>query len=62
MGYIEQSLGANEVVHYRARLPWVLRAFGWLILALTLVAASIFYIQDLPLISASAGGSAAFFF
>ena len=55
MGYIEQSLGANEVVHYRARLPWVLRAFGWLILALTLVAAGIFYNQDLPLISASAG-------
>jgi uncharacterized membrane protein YdbT with pleckstrin-like domain len=54
MGYIEQSLGANELVHYRARLPWVLRAFGWFILVLTLVSAGIFYNQDLALISASA--------
>ena len=55
MGYIEQSLGANEVVHYRARMPFILRAFGWLIPVLTLVAAGVFYNQGLSLIAAGAG-------
>ena len=55
MGYIEQSLGANEVVHYRARMPFILRAFGWLIPVLTLVAAGVLYNQGLPLIAAGAG-------
>jgi len=55
MGYIEQSLGANEVVHYRARMPFIVRAFGWLVLLLTLVAVGALYSQGLHLIAATAG-------
>lgn len=38
MSYIEQSLGANETVHYTARFPTVRYFSAWLILALGLVA------------------------
>lgn len=62
MGYIEQSLGANEVVHYRAHLPFILRAFGWLILLLTLVAAGMLYLRELPLIAAAAGATGGILF
>jgi membrane protein YdbS with pleckstrin-like domain len=57
MGYIEQSLGANEVVHYRAHLPFILWVFGWLILLLTLVGVGLLYLQGLPLIAAAAGAA-----
>ena len=53
MGYIEQSLGANEVVHYRALLPFVVRIFGWLVLMLTVVAAIVLFAQSLPLVAAA---------
>jgi len=55
MGYIEQSLGANEAVHYRARLPFILRAFGWLVLLGTIAAAATLYAQHLRPIAAAAG-------
>jgi uncharacterized membrane protein YdbT with pleckstrin-like domain len=29
MGYIDETLGQNEVVQYRASFPWVLHATGW---------------------------------
>jgi uncharacterized membrane protein YdbT with pleckstrin-like domain len=43
MGYIEQSLGANEIVHYRARLPFVRHAFAWFVLLLGLAGAALLY-------------------
>jgi uncharacterized membrane protein YdbT with pleckstrin-like domain len=55
MGYIKQSLGANEVVHYRARMPFIRRAFGWLLLLLGLAAAGGLYTEGQPLIAAAAG-------
>ena len=45
MGYIEQSLGGNEVIVYRARMPFILRLFGWLLLLLGLVAAVVLFTQ-----------------
>lgn len=53
MGYIKQSLGANEVVHYRARMPFIRRAFGWLILLVALVAAGVLYFHRLLLLAAA---------
>ncbi len=55
MGYIEQSLGTNEVVHYRARKPFILRAFGWLVLLLTIAAAAFLYTKEFHFLAASAG-------
>ncbi len=43
MGYVEQSLGANEVVHYRAYLPFLLRVLGWGILLLSLAGGAMIY-------------------
>jgi hypothetical protein len=54
MGYIEQSPGANEVVHYRARKPFIVRAFGWLVLLLTTVAAAILYTEEFHFLAAAA--------
>jgi uncharacterized membrane protein YdbT with pleckstrin-like domain len=55
MGYIAQSLGANEVVHYRARMPFIRRALGWLIFLLALAVAGVVYSEGQPLIAAAAG-------
>jgi uncharacterized membrane protein YdbT with pleckstrin-like domain len=55
MGYIKQSLGANEIVHHRARMPFIVRLFGWLLLLLGLAAAGVFYTEGQPLIAAAAG-------
>ena len=40
MGYIEQSLGQNEVVRYRAHFPWLYHAAGWSTLVLGITAAA----------------------
>jgi uncharacterized membrane protein YdbT with pleckstrin-like domain len=55
MGYIEKSLGANEVVHYRARKPFLRRAFGWCVLLLTIAAAAEIYLHGYNLLAAAAG-------
>jgi uncharacterized membrane protein YdbT with pleckstrin-like domain len=55
MGYIEQSLGANEVVYYRARKPFLRRAFGWSVLLLTIAAAAEIYLHGYNLLAAAAG-------
>jgi hypothetical protein len=57
MGYIKQSLGANEIVHCRARMPFIRRAFGWLILLLGVAAAGIIYNEGQRLIAATNSGS-----
>ena len=39
MGYIEQSLGENEKLHYRWHFHWLRKAAGWAVLAMFLVGA-----------------------
>ena len=55
MGYIEQSLGANEVVHHRARMSLLLRAFGWCVLVLAIAIAAEIYIHGFPVLAATVG-------
>ena len=45
MGYIEYSLGANEVLIYKARFHWLYYAAAWatLILLIVLVSLILFY-------------------
>ena len=62
MGYIKQSLGANEVVHYRARMPFIRRAFGWLILLLGVAAAGILYNEGQRLIAVIASAASGILF
>jgi len=57
MGYIEQSLGANEVVHYRARKPFLLRAFGWCVLLLTIAASADIYLHGYDFLAVAANCS-----
>ena len=63
MGYIEQSLGANEVLLSRARFHWLYHAAGWAALALAL-AAAVYVLSDFRSTSlasvAAATGLAAF--
>jgi uncharacterized membrane protein YdbT with pleckstrin-like domain len=62
VGYIEQSLGANEVVHYRARLPFVRHAFAWVVLLLGLAGAGLLYTVGQLLLAFCAAALAIFFF
>lgn len=43
MGYVDQSLGQNEVVLYRARFPWFYAVVAWSALATSLLAAAFAY-------------------
>ena len=55
MGYIEQSLGQNEVVHYRAHFPWLYHAAGWVTLFLGIAATAFLHsFEWLSLIAALA--------
>ena len=51
----EQSLGGNKVVHYRARKPFLLRAFGWCVLLLTIAVAAEIYRHGYDFLAAAAG-------
>ena len=58
MGYIKQSSGCERIlVHCRARMPFIRRAFGWLILLLGVAAAGIIYNEGQRLIAATNSGS-----
>jgi hypothetical protein len=37
MSYIDQSLGRNETLLYRARFPWFRHATGWLFLIIVVI-------------------------
>jgi len=45
MGYIEHSLGQSETLIYRAHFPWFYPAVAWIILAGTLVAGVLTYVE-----------------
>jgi hypothetical protein len=60
MGYIDESLAANEKLVYRARFHWLLRTRAYLTLAVFLViaAAAVSLAQGLPTLMAAAGVAA----
>jgi uncharacterized membrane protein YdbT with pleckstrin-like domain len=53
MSYIEQSLGANETVHYTAKFPSVRYLSAWLILGVGIVAGLFCVLYDASLIGLS---------
>lgn len=50
MGYVEQSLGAHETVHYSARFPTVRYFIAWLVIAAGLAAGLVCFMSNEPLI------------
>lgn len=62
MSYIEESLGPNEKVVYRARFNWLWKARGLIVLFAALLVASFLYSETAPLpaIAAAAIGVAIF--
>ena len=56
MSYIEESLGRNEKVVYRAHFNWLWKARGWIVLLAGSVAAGFFYTQAIPLAAILAAG------
>jgi len=48
MSYIEESLGPNERVVYRAHFNWLWRARGWIVLVAFLGVAGLFYLEQAP--------------
>jgi uncharacterized membrane protein YdbT with pleckstrin-like domain len=51
MGYIEQSLGANETVHYTAQFPRVRYVGAWLTAAIGAAVALLCFMSNAPLIA-----------
>lgn len=50
MGYIQDSLGANETVHYVAHFPWIRYALAYGALALSAILAVFSYDASYPLL------------
>ncbi len=48
MRYIEESLGPNEKVVYRAHFNWLWKARGWIVLLAGLGAAGFIYSETAP--------------
>src|SRR5262245_31362601 len=60
MGYIDETLGQNEVVRYRATFPWLFHAAGWgslVLFALIALVASLHDYSWLGRIALAAGAA-----
>ena len=54
MSYIEESLGPNEKVVYRAHFNWLWKARGWIVLLAALGLAGFLYLEKLPIAAIAA--------
>lgn len=54
MSYIDESLGPNEKVVYRAHFNWLWKARGWIVLLAALALAGFLYSEKIPIAAIAA--------